>query len=53
MKRRGTIDHTLCQMRFEQRGPHMGIWCCKHNAWIKWISKSDYAKLHTTQQFAK
>ena len=37
--------HAGCPVRFEQRGPHTGMWCARHGVWLKWISKADQAKI--------
>ena len=31
--------HMHCPMEVRQKGPHIGLYCACHGAWIKWISQ--------------
>ena len=33
--------HLLCAKRLEQVGPHLGLYCREHGAWLRWISQKD------------
>ena len=33
--------HLLCAKRLERVGPHQGLYCREHGAWIRWISQKD------------
>lgn len=44
-RKRIKIDHSLCEVAVRACGPHQGLYCVKHNTWIKWISKRDLAKI--------
>ena len=44
-RKRVKQDHSLCEMSLRPRGPHMGLYCAQHGVWIKWISRSDQAKI--------
>ena len=43
--KRVKVDHTLCEITIRPCGPHQGMYCVKHKAWIKWISKQDLSKI--------
>jgi hypothetical protein len=39
------LDHSQCDVYIKPRGPHQGMYCCQHNAWIQWISAADLDSL--------
>lgn len=44
-RKRVKVDHSACEMTIRPCGPHQGLYCVKHKAWIKWISRKDLAKI--------
>ena len=34
-------QHRLCAKRLERQGPHLGLYCAQHGAWLRWISQKD------------
>lgn len=47
MKRSGkkTQDHSECPCWILQRGPHWGLFCRPHGAYIKWLNASERQQL--------
>jgi hypothetical protein len=52
-RRRVKVDHSACEMTIRPLGPHQGLYCLQHKAWIKWISRQDLAKIQDLIQVAK
>ncbi len=40
-KKRVKIDHSQCECKVQQRGPHWGLFCVPHNAYIKWLGSTE------------
>jgi len=38
-------QHLHCRMEVRVRGPHTGLYCSEHGAWIKWISPKQVEKI--------
>lgn len=47
-KKKTQIDHTHCECMVAPRGPHMGLWCVEHQAYIKFLSRKDQEILRHT-----
>ena len=46
-KKRIKQDHTNCNCLILQRGPHWGLFCAEHDAYIKWLSAGELAVVRT------
>lgn len=44
-KKRIKIDHSQCECMVQQRGPHWGLFCVPHGAYIKWLSRDEQDQL--------
>jgi hypothetical protein len=38
-------QHRQCETQILQRGPHWGLYCCPHQAWLTWLPHSDVVAL--------
>lgn len=38
-------QHLFCPMEVRKQGPHIGLYCACHGAWIKWISQKDSERI--------
>ena len=47
-KKRTKIVHDHCEKMVAPRGPHMGLWCARHHAYIKFIGRQEQARLRQT-----
>ena len=45
--RRPVVDHSACECHVLQRGPHWGLFCIPHGAYIKWLSAAELNSLRT------
>ncbi len=41
-------NHDACEKMIAPRGPHMGLWCVRHRAYIKFIGREEQARLRQT-----
>jgi hypothetical protein len=44
-RRHNRIDHSQCECKVQQRGPHWGLFCVPHNAYIKWLNPQEQTLL--------
>jgi len=46
-KKRIKQDHSNCECHILQRGPHWGLFCIQHKAYIKWLAATELDSLRT------
>lgn len=39
------IDHSQCECQLLQRGPHWGLYCIPHGAYIKFLGRQELAEV--------